>query len=117
MNNAINRVELERKICIWLREHLGLGPQIKLTLATRINMDLGVDGGDGDDLLRDFSRRFGVDPAKIPSHTFFGPEAGPSPIGLISRLQAWIGGHRAGLTPLYVNDLVEWAYKSGRSAN
>jgi hypothetical protein len=51
----------------------------RLTPATRLQQDLGVDGEDGEELLLAFSRSFSVDLDGLDRSRYFGPEAGPNP--------------------------------------
>jgi hypothetical protein len=91
---------------------LKLSAQVPLTSETRINLDLGIDGEDGVDLMRDYSARFSVDLASLPSGHYFGPEAGASPLALLTTFWRWLKREQHGLTPLYVKDLAQWALKS-----
>jgi hypothetical protein len=109
MRSAKNRSDVEQQICDWLRAYLKLGAHVPLTSETRINIDLGVDGEDGADLMRDFSARFSVDLASLPPGHYFGPEAGASPVVLLAALWQWAKRERHELTPLYVKDLAQWA--------
>jgi hypothetical protein len=51
----------------------------RLNARTTLLYDLGVDGGDGDDFLFEFSERFGVDFTGIDLSLHFGPEGMPLP--------------------------------------
>jgi acyl carrier protein len=51
----------------------------RITAATRIGEDLGVDGDDASDLFTEFASRFNVDLTGFQFSRHFGPEAGWSP--------------------------------------
>jgi acyl carrier protein len=51
----------------------------RITVATRIAQDLGVDGDSATDLLTAFAARFHVDLAAFEFSRHFGPEAGGNP--------------------------------------
>lgn len=74
--------------------------------------DLGVDGDDGDELLSEFGRRFGVDMSTCKPGLYFGPE-GVAPWFLLNWLvQAFRRGtpeDRARLRPIRIIDLVRSA--------
>jgi acyl carrier protein len=59
-------------------EQTGVSPS-RISAATRIGEDLGVDGDDAADLLTEFASRFHVDLAGFQFPRHFGPEAGWSP--------------------------------------
>jgi len=54
----------------------------EITKETSLYHDLGTDGIDADNLLRDFSEKFHVDMAKFNYDSHFGPERGVSLLGL-----------------------------------
>ena len=51
----------------------------RLTLETRLQQDLGVDGADGWEFMEAFGRRFEVDIGEFRAGRHFGPEAGCNP--------------------------------------
>lgn len=95
-------------VMAWLRDHLRLPKSTILTPETRINLDLGVDGDDGAELLIAFADRFGVDMAAFHHVRYFGPEAGASPMSFFRRILEVTGIRDAQvLDPLFIRDLVE----------
>jgi acyl carrier protein len=83
----------------------------KITPNTLINIDLGVDGDDGAELLEEYSKRFNVDLSPI-SEVYFGPEG--MPISLIILwpyyLVRWLLGYKTNvLAPLSVSQLIKSA--------
>jgi Protein of unknown function (DUF1493) len=110
MTSAKRQNEVEQEVCAWLREYLKLGAHARLTLDTRINFDLGVDGDDGADLVRDFSARFACDMTLLNSSHHFGPEAGMSMLKPLATLLNWVmRSEQNTLRPLRVGDLVKYA--------
>lgn len=107
MTNA-SRSDLGEEVVGWLRDHLRLPTSITLTLETRVNLDLGVDGDDGAEFLNAFAKRFAVDIASFANERYFGPEAGASPMSFLRRILAIAGTRGAEvLDPLFIKDLVE----------
>jgi hypothetical protein len=45
--------------------------QDRISANTRVNDDLGIDGDDGEDFLKAFCARFGVDPSIFPPDKYF----------------------------------------------
>lgn len=92
-------------------EQTGVSPS-RITAATRIGEDLGVDGDDASDLLAAFASRFHVDLAGFEFRRHFGPEAGWSPF---SALYCLFTG-RGRTEPVTVGQLAEsaergvWSY-------
>ncbi|WP_235581266.1 MULTISPECIES: DUF1493 family protein [unclassified Rhizobacter] len=79
-----------------------------MTLETRINLDLGVDGDDGAELLDAFTKRFAVDIESFANAHYVGPEAGASPMSFFRRILGGAGVRGAqSLDPLFIKDLVE----------
>lgn len=70
--------ETLRRVIELVAEQTGVSPS-RITAATRIGEDLGVDGDDASDLLTEFASRFQVDLAGFQFSRHFGPEAGWSP--------------------------------------
>jgi Protein of unknown function (DUF1493) len=80
-------------------------PIEQLTLTTRIQNDLYVDGADGWELMEAFWKRFGVDPGDYRDDLHFGPEAGGcNPFIFISYL---FRANSFKLIPITIGDLVE----------
>ena len=74
--------------------------------------DLGVDGADGFELLREFSERFHVDLSGCRAERHFGPEGLPiyAPVvwlwWLVSGAFRKQPEDRAGLTAIHISDLI-----------
>ncbi len=47
----------------------------KVTMATRLRHDLGMDGDDAFEFLDDFRKKFSVDMTDFPYDSYFGPES------------------------------------------
>jgi hypothetical protein len=78
-----------------------------LTLATRLQQNLGVDGADGWEFMEAFGRRYGVDLGEFRTGLHFGPEAGCNPVVFLLLLV-----HRPRcmkFVPITVGDLVQAA--------
>lgn len=84
----------------------------KLTLDSRINQDLGVDGADAIELMDAIQEKFHVDMADLAFSRHFGPE-GFDLIYLIRWLLSAKFRQANRLLPLYVRDVVE-AARHGR---
>lgn len=65
----------------FVSENIGCDPS-RLTPDTRLFEDLGIDGDDAEDLMRDFASHFTVDLTGYEHLQHFGPEAGWSPIAI-----------------------------------
>jgi hypothetical protein len=106
MKNATSDASTE-EVLHWLRDYLRLRPSTSLTPDTRINLDLGVDGDDGLDLVRDFGERFSVDLESFPCNRYFGAEASASPLALVSMIWRWMSKRKLrSVDPLFVRDLI-----------
>lgn len=108
---------MESEIITFVSEFTGVKAE-KISPGTLINFDLGVDGDDGAELLKEFSARFGVDLSPI-SETYFGPEG--FPVGFLVLwpyyLYRRIKGYKPkGLDPLSVGQLIKSA-ESGKWAS
>jgi acyl carrier protein len=68
------RVEVVKFVC----DQLGVKPR-KVTLDSRLNLDLGVDGDDAVEFYNKFKQRFAVDFENLLLHwdQHFAPEGGP----------------------------------------
>ena len=101
------------EVIAWIREYLRLSEGTLLTSATRINLDLGVDGEDGDEFMLAFGERFNIDASYPPSGRHFGPEAASNPFMMLASLvRMLVGRHPSNLTPLTVQDLVDTIHQS-----
>jgi len=105
-------------------------PAEKITPKTTLLGDIGIDGDDGDEILKRFMDRFQVDMSSIrPVH--FGIEGFLPWAPLIWIHQAWVAFRdksstpesRAGLVPITVQDLIDsararrWVLKYEEEAN
>ncbi|WP_444916856.1 DUF1493 family protein [Microbulbifer sp. JMSA003] len=101
---------MESEIIIFISEFTAVKAE-KITPDTLINIDLGVDGDDGKELLEEYSKKFNVDLSTI-SEVYFGPEGIPIsliilwPYYLLRRL---LGYKTNDLTPLPVSQLIKSA--------
>lgn len=110
MTNARTDTDLATDIAAWLREELRLGKTRMIDASTRINLDLGVAGDDGADLMKAFGERYGVDVSTFPCGRYFGSEASANPVSVVWSLgRMLVGKSASGLQPLFVRDLVELA--------
>jgi hypothetical protein len=81
-------------------------PPHKISLSSRINLDLGVAGDDGVELIQAFGKAFGVDVSTFPYMKHFGSE-GINPFALFGMLFRFVTGRRViNLDPLTVRDLL-----------
>lgn len=60
----------------WIRFYLKINPNRIIAYSTSINIDLGVDGDDGVDLIKDFGKEFSIDISSFNHDEYFGPELG-----------------------------------------
>ena len=63
----------------FLQSELRVAPS-RIARTARLFHDLGVDGGDGCELIQAFGKRFEVDISTFDPALHFGPEAGPNPL-------------------------------------
>ncbi len=68
-------MKLDEIVIEFVAEFVGVDSS-EITPDTLINMDLGVDGDDGLELLEEFSSRFSVDLSGVEEN-YFGPEGFP----------------------------------------
>jgi acyl carrier protein len=88
----------------------------KISLETRINIDLGVDGDDAVKLFDEFSKHFKVDLSNFQYDKYFGSEGGVDLIGLVWMFY-WIDckvfrkthNPSYSIEPITIQDLVEAA--------
>ena len=96
------------ELVAFLSHELGV-PPARLRPEARLLQDLGVDGADGWELLREFGHRFGVDVSAFEHGRHFGPETGPS---LLTWTHWSLTGSWPRVVPITVGDL-EAARRSG----
>ena len=96
---------VERRVIAFLARVTG-ADGAEITGSTRLIQDLGVDGADADELIRDFSDEFKVSLAGYRHEEFFGPEGAFFPVMLL--LPSWWRRRRS-RNELTVSDLVRWA--------
>jgi len=102
--------QLEERLIQWIADFLGVAPG-KVSMSTRVNLDLGVDGHDAVDLIQAFGKQFHVDVSNFPYDSYFGPEAS-NPFGFFRAALRVVSGRGAStLQPLYVSDLLSMANK------
>ena len=90
----------------------------KISPCTLINLDLGVDGDDGAELLEEYAKRFKVDLSPI-SEVYFGPEGVSISFVILwpYYLVRWLLGYKTNdLAPLSVLQLINSA-KAGKWVN
>ena len=86
----------------------------RLTSASTLLGDLGIDGADGWELIESFGQRFQVDLAQFQADRHFGPEGLPvyAPFLWLWCLVSWpfcrgqTPEERAGLKPIQISDLI-----------
>jgi hypothetical protein len=97
-------------IVSWLRQELRLSAAAQLKSSTRINIDLGVAGDDGVELIEAFGVKYNVDVTQFPYARYFGGEASANPLSVLrSAGRVLVGKSASGLDPLSVLDLVSLA--------
>lgn len=107
--------QLEQRVIDWVAAFLRIVPA-KVSLSSSVNLDLGVDGGDGLELIRAFGDEFAVDVSDFPYSRYFGPEAS-NPFALVGTLfRAAVQGKASALEPLYVRDLVTLAQRAANGS-
>jgi hypothetical protein len=107
---SVSNQDADQAVIDWLRSELGLAADRSIKPTTRINLDLGVAGMDGFDLIRAFGERFEVDISTFPVDRYFGSEAGANPISVLWSLgRMLLGKNASGLQPLCVSDLMQLA--------
>ena len=85
-------------------------PKDRLSAATSVNDDLGMDGDDGVEFMLAFSERFGVDLAVFPLDKYFGPEAGATPLSMVEGIIRRVAtGRWSELAPLTLHLLARAA--------
>lgn len=103
--------DIEARLTKWIAEALGVAPG-RISISTRVNLDLGVDGDDGVDFMRSFGGTFGVDVSEFPYSRYFGPEAS-NPFGFFSTALRFLSRRKSSdLQPLLVSDLVSMVKES-----
>lgn len=107
--------DLETRVHRFVADRLGV-PSHRLTRATTLFGDLGVDGDDAAELLEAFGEAFGIDPTDLELARHFGPEGlWPWTVAEWLRQAARSGTRedRAGLRPITLGDLAR-AARDGR---
>ena len=89
----------------FVAEETGVEPS-RITAATRLGEDLGVDGDDATDLMAAFASRFSVDLGEFDHSLHFGPEAGWSPFSVFR-----VFTDQEDLQPVTVGQMAEAAEK------
>ena len=82
--------DIEERVFEFVAELTG-AERRRLTLATTLVGDLGVDGDDGWDLVESFGEKFEVDLSTFRGDEHFGPEGLSifAPLGLVWSLVSW----------------------------
>ena len=98
-------MELLNEVIAFVAEYWEV-PKSQLFAETSINNDLGMDGDDGLEFMKAFSRRFAVDLGTFPYDNYFGPEAAANPISIIVAMIRYIRtGKSTNLSPLTLRQL------------
>jgi acyl carrier protein len=105
--------DLDENVMDFVAEFTGVKRQ-RLTLASTLLGDLGIDGADGWELVKGFGQKFQVDLSAFRADRHFGPEGLPiyAPFILLWWLISWpfrkkqSPEERAGLTAIRVSDLI-----------
>lgn len=105
--------DLREAVFDFVAEHRSVD-RSRLSGATTLFGDLGIDGDDGYELLLAFSRRFDVDMTACDANRYFGPEGGCMPIAPLYWLFTAYRRKRygmteeesCGLTAVTIDDLV-----------
>src|SRR5450432_1139055 len=98
---------LKDQVHSFTARHLGV-KENKLSTATRLNRDLGMDGEDAVEFFKDFAAKFdfNLDELYADWEKYFGPEGGPSHAFLVTVVLSIIAGSwlrlRFGLFPDWV---------------
>lgn len=102
--------DMETEIIEFISEFTSVKAE-KISPSTLINLDLGVDGDDGAELLEEYAKRFNVDLSSM-SEIYFGPE-GVSISFIVLwpyYLVRWLLGYKTNdLAPLPVSQLTNSA--------
>jgi hypothetical protein len=95
-----SKAELDRLILGIAAKFCGV-PERKLSADSRINLDLGVDGADADDLIETITRELGWPLENFNYDDYFGPEVGYVPI------LSWLKNRKNKLRPLTISMLAQ----------
>ena len=88
----------DEDIILFLSEFCRI-PSEKININSSIQDDLGVDGDDAGDLMREYSQKFRVDLSAFEFKKYFGDE--PSILSIFSI--------HLGIEPIFVRDLIQFA--------
>ncbi len=98
--------EFEQQVLNWISEWYE-GPKERLSSQTSINVDLGVDGDDADELIQYLHERSGVIFSDFPFDRYFGPE-----VSIVAALvRPLLFMRRKNLEALSVRDLASYMYE------
>ncbi len=118
---------IEAEIIDLIADERGL-PRHKVTLSSRLQQDLGMDGDDAVEFFQDFEKRYGPDLAPLYQHwdRHFGPEGFGSPMMFLVMLillflplplirfgisPAWVWGVEIAAVLLWLWALRQWPLK------
>jgi hypothetical protein len=81
----------------------------RLSLATTLVKDLGMDGDDGVEFIIAFAERYGLDADRFPFVRHFHPEYLCGAGSLLPGLWLWLTGNLPEVMPITLQDLVKAA--------
>lgn len=93
-------LDLETRVIALLKSALRVSEPIDSN--SELSRDFKIDGDDATEFLDLYAKEFDVDMSTFEFDTFFGPEAGPSPITLLLHLLR----RRSRKIPIRVGDLI-----------
>jgi acyl carrier protein len=113
-------VEISKKVIQFVAIQRSQKPE-KLSLESRLNFELGIDGDDAVELFEEFSKQFNVDLSSFQYDKYFGPEGGGDIFSLIFWIIFWVYCKVFGkiynspylVDPITIQDLVN-AVETGR---
>ena len=85
--------ELEKRVIAFVASERGAKPE-KISVDSRLQDDLGLDGDDAVALFKSFEREFSADCSSLWGNwdKRFGPEAGPHPVFILACLVIFAAG-------------------------
>src|SRR5262245_56145356 len=110
MSTLMLNCDHEKWIIKMIADQTGVDAE-KISLETRLNQDLRINGDDADELLSLYSEALGVDMTEFQFHRHFLDEPH------MLNFWRWIPGLGPKLDPIYVRDLVEAARRKRWIAN